>query len=375
MKLKFTYNDGTEMTFRGIDQKECVEQADKFVNEHDMVSKIEDVKQIKGFDNCDSRNWIELRNGLLAQVKDISTPDELSKYDFNIWEPDEDGFRGKLISGGIVENKDLVNDSILSWLDENYGCKGTNFNKDAVSQNIIIDENSAFATVGDDYIDFKFCVELDQQQYEEVEKAYGKDCVNSVLAHAFINKEGRIERVEVDFYLKELFVLERDDYATKELLSPAQREKICNYARMYFIGREKEFDLSDSTKETLDNWKFDKAYANSFLCEIKDFWIDNEGSEFYVLVDRDEDNEEYFYAKVISMYEKNTLVLELGFDEVDRQTVEGMYINEISEREINRQEARVYEELDKEQCLVTFGGDAATNDENMTFQHLKRRGR
>lgn len=127
-----------------------------------------------------------------------------------------------------------------------------------------------------------------------------------------------------------------------ELFTNVQLEKIRNYTKLFFIGRETEFDLSDSRKEDLESWTFDKAYIDSYgVGDIKDAWIDKDGNEF-IIAEITEDGETYGYAKVVSMDLKDTRLFELGFLEMDRESVMERYTSEVADYFISQAEAGKY---------------------------------
>lgn len=322
MKARFVYEDGTEMIFRHFNDREAVRMADGYVNEHGMIKRIMDEEKIKGFGRCDSRNDILLRNGLVGNVEKWE-----KGYNFSLYE-------SEFVSGFYEPTKPyhfgtmdcLENGSILCSLDRYYGCNGAEFDVDRGIDNIIINEESAFATVFADKIDFKINVELGAKQCDEIEKSYGK--INNCLVHVLIDKDRNLS-VESELYMKDLTVLSMDSKETFDFFTVEQLEIIKNYTRLFFVGREAEFDLSDSIKEDLETWSFDKVYMNSELFNIKDSWIDRNGNEFTVS-EITEDGETFSYARVLSNDIKKVRVYEFD-DKIDRKTVIDAYDNDMAD--------------------------------------------
>ena len=337
MKARFVYEDGTELIFRHHSDRETVRMADNHVNEHGMVQRIIDEEKVKGFGHCDSRNTLLLRNGLVGSV------DKTDKgYDFNLYESEyEHGIYEptRFYSGGVIEDSDIVNGSVLCTLDRLYGKLGSNFDVSRGRDDIIIDEESAFATVFSDKIDFKFNAELGALKCDEIEEKYGE--INSCLIHVLIDKDRNLS-VEAELYMKDLTVLSMDKESTiNDLLTKVQLEKIKNYTKLFFIGREAEFDLSDSRKEDLDSWSFDKAYMDSVLCDIKDSWIDEDGNEFFI-GEISEDGETYGFAKVLTMELKDIRKYELNESQLNRRSVEDIYIDDVADYCIDQAEIGNY---------------------------------
>lgn len=338
MKARFIYEDGKELIFRHYSDRETVRMADSKVPEHGMVQRIIEEEKVKGFGLCDSRNTLLLRNGLVGAVEKTDKGYEFNLYEseylHGIYEPT------RFYSGGVIDDSDIVNGSVLCTLDRLYGKFGTDFDVFKGRDNIIIDEESAFATVFSDKIDFKFNVELGALKCDEIESLYGE--MNSCLVHVLIDKDRNLS-IEAELYMKDLTVISMDSETTiNELFTNVQLEKIRNYTKLFFIGRETEFDLSDSRNEDLESWTFDKAYMDSYgVGDIKDAWIDEDGNEF-IIAEITEDGETYGYAKVVSMDLKDTRLFELGFLEMDRESVMERYTSEVADYFISQAEAGKY---------------------------------
>ena len=330
MKYNFIYTDGTKHIFRGKSLKDTVEQADALVPEHDMVINMEELSPIKGFGIYDSRKWLTLRNGLLGEIEPVE-----KGYEFTLWRPEEERgevYRGSILSGGVIPYEECTHGNVLLWLDQNYGCAGTGVKDENGRDDIIIESKDAFASVFENHIDFKFNIQLGAIQIKAIEEKYGN--LNSVLCHVAIDKERNME-ITTELYLSDLSVVNKDVEATKTLLTERQLQKIENYTKVCFVGRETEFDLSDGNKTDLDSWDFHKCFVDSGdLCDIKDIWIDQRQNE-YTLCEITIDGETYSYLKVFSTDLHDVRCFEMTGQDLTRENAESIYETELSESFLN----------------------------------------
>lgn len=90
-------------------------------------------------------SWsFRLDNGLLALVEKNDSSDQQEQasegniYDFNIWEPDENGRRGNLYSGGTVTQNDGVHNlsEAVAWVFQHYSRAGLEANKSVFKKSL-----------------------------------------------------------------------------------------------------------------------------------------------------------------------------------------------------------------------------------------------